>query len=422
MGVEADVIVAGAGLAGLRAALRLREAGLKPLVLEASDGVGGRVRTDCVEGFRLDRGFQVLLEAYPEARAVLDYKALQLRQLYPGALVRHAGRFTRVADPFRKPWDLVSTLLSPIGTIADKLRVARLGLDLTQRPVDDLFRQAEIPTIEWLRQNGFSKHIIDSLFIPFIGGVFLELELQTSSIMFEFVFKMMSLGFASLPSDGMGAITAQIAGSLPLGTVRTGQSVARVEPGAVQLEGGERLESKAVIVATDGPSAARLLPELPSPSSRRVSCLYFTADRSPVGEPTLVLDGEGRGPVNNLCVLSDVAPSYSPPGAALISAAVIKDRGLPDSELPGACLRQISSWFGPQVQKWRHLRTYRIAHAVPVEISQSLGRPRRPPRLRPGLYVCGDHMEMGSINGALLSGRRAADCLVEDLDQQPGGN
>ena len=419
MEIESDVIIVGAGLAGLRAALRIRDAGLRPLVLEASDGVGGRVRTDRVEGFQLDRGFQVFLEAYPEARSVLDYRALELRRLYPGALVRCRGRSTRISDPFRKPWDVVGTLLSPIGTLADKLSVARLALQLTRRPLDDLFSSREISTIEWLRAQGFSKQIIDRLFVPFIGGVFLELELRTSSIMFEFVFKMLSLGYAALPAAGMGTIASQLAGSLPPGAIRVRHPVVQAGAGWVQLEQGERLETKAVIVATDGPAAARLVPEIPPPTSRRVSCLYFAADRSPLGEPTLVLDGDSGGPVNSLCVLSDVAPSYAPPGAALISAAVIRDRGVPAAALASACVDQVSQWFGPQVRSWRHLRTYHIAHAQPVEISQALSRPKRSPRLRPGLYACGDHLEMASIQGALVSGRRAAECLLEDLDRLP---
>jgi len=415
MNRSADVIVVGAGLAGLRAARRLQEAGMRPLVLESSDGIGGRVRTDRAEGFLLDRGFQVLLEGYPEARAVLDYQALGLRRFYPGALVRYGGRFTRVGDPFRKPWDLVSTVLSPVGTLADKMRVARLSLELSRRSLQSVFAQPEMPTLDWLRRQGFSPRIINSLFVPFIGGVFLERELQTSSIMFEFVFKMMSLGYASLPSAGMGAIPAQLASALPDGSVETGRKVIRAGPGFVEIETGDRVEARAVIVAADGPNAARLVPEVPSLGSRKVWCFYFAADHSPVREPTLVLDGEGRGPVNNLCVLSDVAPSYAPAGAALVSAAVLEDRGLSGEALAGAVMDQVAGWFGPQVRRWRQLRAYHIDHAQPVEITLALSAPRRSPRIRAGLYVCGDHLEMASIQGALISGRRAAEAVLEDL-------
>lgn len=412
---SADVIVVGAGLAGLRAAERLQEAGMRPLVLESSDGVGGRVRTDRVEGFQLDRGFQILLEGYPEARAVLDYRSLRLCRFYPGALIRFGGRFTRVGDPFRKPWDFVSTVLSPVGTLADKMRVARLSMELSGRTLENVLAQPEMPTLDWLRRQGFSSHIIDRLFVPFMGGVFLERKLETSSIMFEFVFKMISLGYAAVPSAGMGAIPAQLASVLPHGSVETARKVIRAGPGFVETDGGDRVEARAVIVAADGPNAARLVPEIPSPGSRKVWCFYFAADHSPVPEPTIVLDGEGRGPVNNLCVLSEVAPSYAPAGAALVSATVLEDRGLSGEALAGAVRDQVAGWFGPQAHRWRQLRAYHIDHAQPVEITLALSAPKRSPRIRTGLYVCGDHLEMASIQGALISGRRAAEAVLKEI-------
>jgi phytoene dehydrogenase-like protein len=170
-----------------------------------------------------------------------------------------------------------------------------------------------------------------------------------------------------------------------------------------------------VIVAADGPAAARLIQELPSPGSRAVWCLYFAADHSPVGEPILLLDGENGGPVNNACVLSDVAPSYAPPGAALISVAVLDDRGLYGEALADAVRDQLASWFGPRVRRWRQLRTYRIENAQPIEISLALSTPKRPPKIRAGLYACGDYLEMASIQGALVSGRRAAEAILQDL-------
>jgi len=219
----------------------------------------------------------------------------------------------------------------------------------------------------------------------------------------------------------MGAIPAQLAAALPEGSIETGRKVIRAGPGFVEIESGERLEARAVIVAADGPNAARLVPEITSPGSRKVWCFYFAANRSPVGEPTLVLDGEGRGPVNNLCVLSDVAPSYAPAGAALISAAVLEDRGLSGEALANAVRDQVSAWFGPQVRQWRLLRQYHIHHAQPVEITLALSAPKRSPRIRSGLYVCGDHMEMASIQGALISGKRAAEAVLEDLGDRRFG-
>ncbi len=415
MSARPDVLIVGGGLAGLCCARRLAERGLIPLVLEASEAVGGRVRTDDCEGFTLDRGFQVLLEAYPEARRVLDYGALGLRPFMSGALVRWAGRFHRVADPWRHPRHALASLLGPIGTLADKLRVARLRGAVRRGTLDELFLRPESTTLEVLRAAGFSEAMIARFFRPFLGGVLLERELGTSSRMFEFVFRMFSEGPAALPGGGMGAIPAQIAAALPPGTIRLQAAVAAVTTDGVTLTGGERLEGKAVVVACDAPAARRLLPELPTGGERSVTCLYFAAEHAPLAEPVLVLDGEGRGPVNNLCVPSAVAPAYAPAGKSLVSATVLGIPAADDAALEGGVRTQLREWFGPEVLRWRHLRTYRIAHALPAQEPPALTPSERPVRLASGLYVCGDHRDTASIQGAMVSGRRAAEAVAEDL-------
>ena len=211
---NAEVIVIGAGLAGLCCAHRLKQCGIEPLVLEGSDAVGGRVRTDVVDGFRLDRGFQILLSAYPEARTLLDYDQLDLRPFYPGAVVRVEGEFRRLADPWRRPWDALRTLVSPIGTLADKLRLARLRAQVTHRDLPSLLAGPDSSSLTFLRTFGFSEAMIDHFFRPFFGGVFLETHLMTSSRMLQFVFRMFADGDAVLPAEGMAAVPAQLATSL----------------------------------------------------------------------------------------------------------------------------------------------------------------------------------------------------------------
>ena len=239
---ERDVVVVGAGLAGLCCARRLAEAGVDVLVLEASDGVGGRVRTDTVDGFLLDRGFQVLLAAYPEARRVLDYSALELRPFYPGALVHTGGRFHKVADPWRHPFDAVGALFSPVGTIADRARIVSLRHHVTAGTWDCLAERPERTTLEALRRAGLSNAIIDRFFRPFIGGVLVGRELGSSSRMFEFVFRAFALGDICLPARGMGAIPDQLHAALPAEAVRLGARVERVEDGTVVLSGGEDVD------------------------------------------------------------------------------------------------------------------------------------------------------------------------------------
>ncbi|MGD2216883.1 MAG: NAD(P)/FAD-dependent oxidoreductase [Gemmatimonadales bacterium] len=419
---NADVIVVGAGLAGLSCAVRLEREGYSVLVLEASPTVGGRVRSDRLEGFTLDRGFQVLLTAYPEARRTLDFEALDLRTFLPGALVRVGGAFHRVSDPRRRPADLAATLRAPVGSLADKIRVGRLRARVERGTLEQLFERPATTTVEALRSEGFSHVMIQRFLRPFFSGIFLERDLKTSSRMFEFVFRMFAAGDAALPARGMGAISEQLAGCLGEGTLRTGTRVAALDGAGVVLSNGERLAAPTVVVATDGVAAANLVPGLVEPLHRSVTCLYFAAEQPPIDDPVLVLDGEDEGPVNNLCVPSQVASTYAPPGASLISATVIGNPASGDEQLETDVRRQLTRWFGAQVNGWRHLRTYRIRHALPAQPPAS--RRADSARLGPGLYVCGDYREMASIEGSLISGKRAAEAVIEDRrgGQGPAGH
>lgn len=403
--IRGEVAIVGAGLAGLCCARRLVAAGRRVVVLEASDAVGGRVRTDLVEGFRLDRGFQVLLTAYPEAKAQLDEARLDLRPFYPGALVRRGGAFHRVADPWRKPIDGILGLFSPVGSVIDKLRVGLLRAQTSVSSLEQIAARPATTTREALAARGFSAAMLESFFQPFLGGVFLERELRTPSRMLEFVWKMFAGGDIAIPALGMGEIPLQLAAGLPAGTVRLGVRVSAIEPGAVRLDDGSAVGARDIVVATDGPTATRLLGETArDPGSRSVTCHYFVADRSPVGEPILVLngDGPGDGPVNNLCVPSDVSPATAPAGRALVSATVLEG----GDDDPAAALTQLRRWFGPAVDGWQLLRTCRVAHALP-------DRPEpRAPRVRDRTWTCGDWCEQASINGAMVSGRRTAEAIL----------
>jgi phytoene dehydrogenase-like protein len=403
-----DTVIIGAGLAGLACACRLHAAGRSFVICEAADRVGGRVATDICEGYRLDRGFQVLLTAYPEARRLLDYEALDLRRFYPGALVRHGGKWHRVADPFRHPVDGLCGAFNPIGSFADKLRVgwSRLGgFDFSKHPSDRT-------TLEALRAEGFSESMIERFFRPFLAGVFLEKQLDTTVRKLEFVMRNFARGDTVIPALGMAEIPRQIAAALPATAIRLNTRVAAIDDHGVHLEGGEILNAKAVIIATEAGGAERLLGRSDPPAgSNGVTCLYFTAPSAPVSEPILLLNGEGGGPVNNLTVLSAVSPDYAPPGRHLISISVVDPGAAASPDLEERVRRQMVDWFGAGTKTWELLRIERITHAVP---SQRVA-PAKPARLRNGLYQCGDHCGIASIDTALASGTAAAEAVLEDL-------
>ncbi len=420
MASGADVLIIGGGLSGLCCALRLHQGGLSFQVLEADNRIGGRIKTDRVDGFLLDHGFQVLLAAYPEAQHVLDYDALNLCSFYPGALIRYKNRFYRFADPWRHPLDGLRGIFAPIGSFTDKLRIGKLRRQALAGSLDDLYHRPETTTMQALRSIGFSEGMIDRFFRPFIGGVFFDPALGVSSRMLEFGFRFFSMGDTALPSGGMEAIPKQLAARLPSGSVRTEARVASIQDDCVTLAGGEQIRAHAVVVATEGPEAARLLGDATTPGSRSASCIYYGADEPPVSEPVLILNGDGRGPINSLCSPSRVASGYAPRGRSLISVSVLGNPGQNDQQLETSVRTQLQEWFGPQVSSWHYLRIYRIPHALPLQIPPVLHPAAAPAQIRPRLFVCGEYGSAASIQWAMVSGRRAAEAVISSLGTQTG--
>lgn len=420
------VIIVGAGLAGLAAATRLASENVSFLLLEASDAVGGRVRTDAVDGFLLDRGFQIFITAYPEARKLLDYQALDLQRFYSGARVYYGGEFHTVADPIRHFFDSVQSLTNPIGSVLDKLLIASTRLRVLSKPDEEILTANEVPTIDLLRSTGFSDTIISRFFRPFFGGIFFDKELETTSRLFDFIFKCLALGDNALPAKGIGAIPEQLEAKLPSGSILYNSRAVSIDSEgfdspAVILQTGEILQSElGVIVAVDQPEADKLLADKTLPVQRKPArstvCLYFSADREkiPVQDPLLFLNGSGEGIVNNMFFATNVAKSYGPPGKALVSVSLIgRFEGVSDEDLTAEVVREISRWFkGTDVGSWKHLRTYRIAFAQPNQSPPT--NLMKDPRVGPGLYLCGDQLTSATFDGALVSGRRAAEALLRD--------
>lgn len=402
--------IIGAGLAGLSCARILTAAGVPVTVLEASDGVGGRVRSDHVDGWTLDRGFQILLTAYPELDRWFDLDALDLREFVPGATIWCGDRLRSVGDPRRSPQDLVTTLVGPIGSPLDRVRLLRLLVSVRRGEVRSLLRRPDRTTAAEIDAYGFTDRFVERLLRPLFSGIQLDPDLEVSARRFEVILRMLATGSSGVPAGGMGTLSAALAAPLPVDAVRLRSRVDAIEGTTVRLEDGTAIASRAVVVATQGPTASRLL-GIDDPGSRPVAAIWFDTTDAPLVDRRILLDGVRSGPVANLAALSAVAPSYAPPGRSLAVAAVPGPDAL-GPDLERAVRRQLRSWpLG--VDDWRTLRVDVIEHGQP---SQTVPfDPKRPVRLGDGHYVCGDHRDTASIQGALHSGRRTADAVLRDL-------
>ena len=414
---DVDVVVVGAGLAGLSCAKHLMNNSVSFVVLEADQRIGGRLKTDALDGFLLNHGFQVLQTAYPEARRQLNYRRLELKPFAPGAMIRMGGRFFRVADPRRRPQDIWSSLTAPIGTFTDRLRMIRMASSAKRGSVSSLFQSPDMTTLEFLHSQGISEKMIERFFKPFFGGVCLDPGIQASSRVFKYVLRVFAEGNVALPGQGMGAIVSQLAEGLPQEAIQIGTRVESIHPGGAVLTSGQTIKCRAVVLATEGPQTLRLLGKPASIVSQGEVCLYFAAPNAPIKDPYLILNGEGTGLINSLSVPSIVAPSYAPAGEALISVVLLGHLALDDRSAESVVREELTDWFGPVVKEWRHLKTYRIEHALPAQPPPMPDPTLSAKPVMPGVYVCGEYQSVPGIQWALLSGRHVAEAVIKELGE-----
>lgn len=406
------VIVVGAGLAGLTCAKVLAESGAEVVVLEGSDGVGGRVRTDEKDGFLLDRGFQVYFTAYPASKRHLDHASLDLRTFDPGATLRRGREESVLSDPLRDPKALIPSLLSGAATVADKLRTLRLGaVSVAQgtESVGGMNGGADVSSLEYLRDRGFSELFIDGFFRPFYGGIFLDRSLSTSARVLRFTFKMLATGKTTIPARGIGQIPGQLASHLHEGALRLNSPVGallRDEERVVGVRvGDEEEEADRVVVATDAPAAGRLT-EVPVPEGAVGQvCAYYRTDR-PVGGKKIMLNSEEAPFVNNAVQISNVSPLYAPRGEHLLTVVSLGGFELSDEEVFRRGAADVSRWYpGLELSP---LAVYRVPYS---QFDQPPGIHGRLPANRTetsGLVLAGEYTEDSSINGSMLSGEKAA--------------
>jgi phytoene dehydrogenase-like protein len=396
-----DVVIVGAGLAGLAAARRLDRAGIDWLLIEGADRIGGRVTTDIVDGYRLDRGFQVLNTAYPRVPALVDVDALDMRYFTSGVLVRRAGSLHRLENPLRGLSGAPRTLTSGVGTLADRLTFAVLATRCATYPPARLLDAPEMTTQEALRRAGLSHRILEEVLRPFLSGVFADRALDTSSHVLAMVLRSFARGRIGVPAAGMAALPLAVAQPLPADRIVLGTTVESVVPGAVRTPGGE-VRCRAVIVAADPVTACSLLPGLPKPVMRSLTTWYFSAATPPLTEPILLVDGDRRETIANTAVLSNAAPEYAPPGRSLIAASVVGPSPTED-----VIRAELTRLYGTATTDWELLSTVPLPGALPAATVPQ-ARLRKPVDLGDGLFVAGDHRDSPSIQGALAGGWRTA--------------
>ena len=404
--------IIGAGVSGLIAARVLEDNGYNAVIIEATDRVGGRVKTDIVDGYQLDHGFQVLLTSYPAAKKYLDFKQLNLQKFVPGAAIFRSGKQTIIGDPIRDISLLVPSLFSEIGTFRDKLQVFKLNRRLKNKTLTEIFSAKEQTTLSYLKDVGFSSDMIDQFFKPFFSGIFLEAELETSSRMFEFVYKMFGEGYAALPKSGIEAIPKQLAGNLNNTTFKFNTSVAALKDGEITLDSGEKLDSDFTIVATE---ASSLIQNLSKQATQWKSCetLYFETNNRVISKPLIGLVPNADALINNIFYHTSLDTAQSAKHQ-LLSVTVVQHHKLSSEALIEQVQRELKEHCG--IDSCTFIKRYNIPMALPKLTNLQYQMLPSETRLTTTIFLAGDTQLNGSLNAAMISGERAALGVIETLN------
>lgn len=410
---DAKIHIIGAGISGLISAKVLEDKGYSPVVFEATDRVGGRVKTDIVEGFQLDHGFQVLLSNYPAAQKFLDYNALNLQQFKSGSVIFVNGKQKTIGDPLRDASVLFATLFSGIGNLADKLKILKLNKQLKKKSIQEIFMTAESTTKQYLKDVGFSADMIKTFFQPFFTGIFLETELQTSSRMFEFVFKMFGEGYAVLPKGGIEEISKQLRKQLQKTTFHFNTKVASVTDLSIVLDDGEKHVSDFTIVASE---ASHLIQKEAQLEVDWKSCqnLYFTTGKRSIDAPFIGLITNKDSLINNIFYHTSLPMEHQGKGE-LLSVTVVKDHQLSEKELVSKVTKELKDECG--IEKVSFLKMFDIPKALPNLNDLKYQVSPSETQLTDRVFLAGDVQLNGSLNAAMLAGEAAALQVIEKLEK-----
>ena len=407
------VHIIGGGVSGLVAAQVLENHGLSPVIIDANDRVGGRLKTDAVKGFQLDRGFQVLLSSYSAAKKYLDYKSLNLQKLKAGSCVFAGGKQYFFGDPLRDMSLFMPTLFSPLGTLSDKLKIAKLNFHLQKKTIDKIFKDREITTKEYLTSIGFSKNIIKNFFTPFFSGIYLESELNTSSRMFEFVFKMFGEGLALLPKGGIEEISKQLKNKLKKTKILFNTVVSEVKDKEIILSDGKKIKTHYAIVAAE---PSNLVRGLKNQKVEWKSCqnLYFTCSKRVYEKAFIGLVSNQECLINNIFYPTSI-PASKKGKDELISVTVVKDHGLPEEELIERIQNELREEC--KIEDVTFLKLYNIPQALPKLNNLKYDISPTETKLKDGVFLAGDVLLNGSLNAAILAGEKAAMGVLEAAEK-----
>jgi len=404
--------IVGAGISGLVAAKILEESGYHPTIIEATNEVGGRVKSDIVDDYILDHGFQVLLSSYPAAQKYLDFKTLDLQEFLPGATIFKDGKRQTIGDPLRKISLLFPTLFSSIGSFSDKLKILKLNTFLKKKSIQEIFKSEEKSTLIYLKEYGFSNEIISDFFKPFFSGIFLEPNLETSSRMFEFVYKMFGEGMAVIPKAGIQAIPIQIKSQLKKTSFKFNTKVSEIKNDIIVLEDKTEIKTHFTIVATE---ASQLISNLKNQEIEWKSCdtLYFETQKRVIRKPIIGLIADETALINNIFYHTSVATS-STGKKELLSVTVLKEHSLNEVDLIKKVQKDLLAFCS--IKDAKFLKRYQIKKALPKLNNLQYEISHTETKLTSNIFLAGDQLLNGSLNAAMIAGEKAAKGVITTLE------
>ncbi|GGG39793.1 oxidoreductase [Croceivirga lutea] len=392
-----EITILGAGISGLLAAKTLEEQGFNTTIIEATNEVGGRVKTTIENDIAFDHGFQVMLTAYPQVQKHLDLEALELQYFKPGALIFKNGKTTRIGDPLRDLSALWPTLISTVGTLIDKWKIFKLTQELKKQSISKIFEAEDTSTITFLRNYGFSEAIISNFFKPFFTGIFLEEELRTSSRMFNFIFKMFAEGYAAVPKKGIGAIAQQLKNGLSTAVFKYNTKVVAVANETLTLSDGSSISQKPMLST---------FPLNENVKWKSCHNFYFRTAAKTFDTGIIALIADENSLVNNMYYL--FTTDYP-----VLSVTVVKETNLSLLELEKQVRKELQEYCGLEVGML--LKHYEITKALP-ELPTVTMHPKATSQPE-GVFKAGDYTLNGSLNAAMASGEAAAYAAITYLRQ-----